>query len=379
LLADAERERFSPRLRDRGIDPHAARQVVRARDELLRIARRIHGARAEHPAEPDEETMLRWLLLAYPDRVVRRRGRDDTGVMVGGRGVRLDPTSVVRDSELFLALDPREDRRGGGSPSEARVRLASAIQVQWLEELFPDALRREGTVRFDAERQRAVSISSLWYRDLLLREDRNAKVDPSEASAALAESLRDRAGSFVREQEAAATWLARLDFLRCAMPEADWPALDDAALFDVIKDACSGKRTLQESRSVPLTPLLKRRLTGPQVRAMDELAPEFLTVPTGNKIRLSYEPGRPPVLAVRLQELFGWTESPRVAGGRVAVVLHLLGPNYRPVQVTDDLRSFWASAYFQVRKDLRARYPRHSWPDDPLSARPEAKGGRRSP
>ena len=110
--------------------------------------------------------------------------------MVGGRGVRLEPTSVVRDAEFFLALDPREDRRGG--TLEARVRTASAVRVEWLEELFPGSLRSERSVRFDPERGRALGITSLWYRDLLLREDRNAKVEPTEASAALADSLRPR-------------------------------------------------------------------------------------------------------------------------------------------------------------------------------------------
>jgi ATP-dependent helicase HrpB len=120
-------------------------------------------------------------------------------------------------------------------------------------------------------------------------------------------------------------------------------------------------------------------LTHAQGRLLDEQAPERLLVPSGHRARLEYAPSpdRPPVLAARLQELFGWTETPRVAAGRVAVVLHILGPNFRPVQITDDLRSFWASTYFQVRKDLRARYPRHAWPDDPLTARAEAKSGRK--
>jgi ATP-dependent helicase HrpB len=282
----------------------------------------------------------------------------------------------VRDAEFFLALDPREDRRGG--TLEARVRVASALQVEWLDELFPGSLRTERSVRFDPDRGRAVGVTSLWYRDLLLREDRNARVDPAEASQALAASLRSQAAELVRSDEAAATWLARLDLLRRAMPEAGWPALDDEALADVVADACSGRRTLEEVRQAPFASLVRNRVTHAQARLMDEHAPEALTVPSGNRIRLSYEPGRPPVLAVRLQELFGWTETPRLAAGRVAVTLHLLGPNFRPVQITDDLRSFWATTYFQVRKDLRARYPRHSWPDDPLTARPEAKGGRRS-
>ena len=106
--------------------------------------------------------------------------------------------------------------------------------------------------------------------------------------------------------------------------------------------------------------------------------PTLGQVITSTQVVLAYAPDRPPILAVRLQELFGWTETPRVAGGRVAVVLHLLGPNFRPVQITEDLRSFWATTYFQVRKDLRARYPKHSWPENPLTARAEAKG-KRSP
>jgi ATP-dependent helicase HrpB len=123
--------------------------------------------------------------------------------------------------------------------------------------------------------------------------------------------------------------------------------------------------------------LLRGQLAYPLDRVLEEQAPESIEVPTGNRIRLSYGKDEPPVLAVRLQELFGWTDTPRVAGGRVPVKLELLGPNYRPVQVTEDLRNFWATTYFQVRKDLRARYPKHSWPEDPLTATPQANGGRR--
>ncbi len=375
LLSEAERARFAARLRDQGVDPIAARRVARARDDYLRIARRLHGTIPG--GEPDEETMLRWILLAYPDRVVRRRGAEATGVMVGGRGVRLARESVVRDHEFFLALDPREDRRSPGSTLEARVRLASAVRVEWLEELFPEALRRERSIQFDEERQRAVGVNSVWYRDLLLREDRHSKVEPSEASEALAAALTKQALAFVQQDEAAAEWLARLEFLRCAMPEAGWPDFDEPMLAAVVAEACSGHRTAEEVRRTALAPLLRSRLPHAMARSMDELAPEGLTVPSGNRIRLSYPRDRPPVLAVRIQELFGWSQTPRLAGGRVAVVLHLLGPHFRPVQVTEDLQSFWATTYFQVRKDLRARYPKHSWPEDPLTARAEARGGRR--
>jgi ATP-dependent helicase HrpB len=143
----------------------------------------------------------------------------------------------------------------------------------------------------------------------------------------------------------------------------------------VIDLACSGRTSLEDLRDVPLRPLLEARLSHDQRRILEREAPESLVVPSGRRIRIQYEPGRPPILSVRLQELFGWRETPRIARGRVPLLLQLLGPNHRPVQITTDLQSFWNTAYHQVRKDLRARYPRHAWPEDPWTA--QAKGGLR--
>lgn len=376
LLAEAERRRFAPGLRSLGIDPLAARRVSQAADDLRRLAKRLAGP-PERAGEADEETLLRLIMLAYPDRVARRRSADPaSAVMVGGRGVRLAPESVVRDAELFLALDPREGRRG--ATLEARVRIASEVQAGWLEALFPNAVTRERSVSFDDQRGRAVALDTIRYRDLILRQDDHGAVSAADASAALAESLGRRALSFIRDDPAASAWLDRLDFLRTWLPETPWPVLGDAELAEIVAIACAGRRTVEAVRAVPLVPLLKGLLSHSQSRTLDEQAPETITVPSGSRLRLSYGPGRPPILSARIQELFGWTETPKVALNRVPVVLHLLGPHFRPVQITDDLRSFWATTYHQVRKDLRARYPRHSWPDDPLTARAEARGRHRS-
>lgn len=377
LLSEAEQARFAPSLRTRGIDPASARQVARARDELIRIGRRLlaAGETASLPGRDEDDLLLRLVLSAYPDRVARRRGADrSTGVMVGGRGVRLAPESVVHEAELFIALDPHEERRGGAL--QARVRLASAIQVEWLEQLFPTSIRRERSVSFDEGRQRASALQRTWYRGLLLRED-SVPALPHEASAVLADALCARAEEFFGNDPGAASWLSRVAFLKQAMPEEGWPELGGTALGELLASICSGKQSVDEVRRIPLVPLLRGVLTSRQARLLDQEAPETLTVPSGSRIRLTYPSTGPPVLAVRLQELFGWTDTPRLAAGRVGVLLHLLGPNFRPVQITDDLRSFWSNAYFQVRKDLRARYPRHAWPEDPPSAAPEAKGGRR--
>lgn len=373
LLRQAESARFAASLRDRQIDPSAARHVCRTRDQLLRIARRI---RCEHRPADRDQTLLKLPLLAYPDRVVRRRDSDPSGgAMVGGGGVRLAEESAVRDGELFVALDVRQDQRS--DHQESLVRIASTIRPQWLEELFAHCLRREQAVEFDPQRRQVVGVTRLWYRDLLLRQSAGGPVDPRQASTLLADVLRREARGIFEADEAAARLLARVDLLRRHMPEHRWPALDDAQLAQLLADASQGKRSIDDIRRSSLAALLRGLMPYPLDRLLDEHAPDAIQVPSGSRIRLTYSADRPPVLAVRLQEVFGWTDTPRVAAGRVRVLLHLLGPNYRPVQITDDLRSFWSTTYFQVRKDLRVRYPRHAWPEDPLTAKPQAKGGRK--
>jgi len=379
LLEQAERQNFSPSLKDSGLDLGTARQVIRVRDELLRIGQRLARSGKsgiQRNANDELETrLLKLPLLAYPDRVARRRGADPSGaVMVGGGGIRLLPESAVQKAEFFLALDARHDQRGQNR--QVLVRIASAIEVDWLEQLFPQSIRHERSVVFDSQRERVVGVDAVYYRDLLLREDGNAPIDPEQAAAVLAEAIRPRALELFNADESARNWLNRLAFLRQAMPEHPWPKLDAEELAELLASNAHGKRSLQELRQIPLLPLLQGTLPYPLNRDFEQFAPRDIEVPTGRRLTLQYDAGAKPVLAVRLQELFGWTQTPRIAGGRVPVLIHLLGPNYRPVQITEDLASFWATTYFQVRKDLRTRYPKHSWPEDPLTATPQAKGHR---
>jgi ATP-dependent helicase HrpB len=155
------------------------------------------------------------------------------------------------------------------------------------------------------------------------------------------------------------------------------PAGDDALLTELLKELCPHKRSFVELQAAPWLDWLKSRLTPAQLQAVERECPEKLEVPSGSQIKLEYHVGKPPVLAVRIQEIFTWTSTPRIAFGRVPVLLHLLAPNFRPQQVTDDLASFWATTYTIVRKELRRRYPKHAWPEDPLAAKPECKGGGR--
>jgi len=184
-------------------------------------------------------------------------------------------------------------------------------------------------------------------------------VDPVDAGKLLAATLNPRAAEIFAKDEHAAQLTARIEFLRKWMPEHPWPAIDPAQLIEA---ACAGKRAVDEIKPAEA---IRAQLQYPLDRLLDEHASETIEMPSGKRIHLKYEIGRPPILAARLQEFFGWRQTPRLAAGRAPVLLEILGPNYRPVQVTDDLASFWKNTYAQVRKDLRRRYPKHSWPEEP--------------
>jgi ATP-dependent helicase HrpB len=161
------------------------------------------------------------------------------------------------------------------------------------------------------------------------------------------------------------------------LPELQLPAFDDDELRAMLPWLSPGRRSFAELRDAPWLETLQGQLSYSQRQAVEREAPERLQVPSGSRLAIQYTVGRPPVLAVRIQEMFGLRETPRLAAGRVRVLLHLLAPNYRPQQVTDDLASFWSNTYPQVRKELQARYPKHAWPEDPWSALPERRPARR--
>ena len=389
-LHDAERAGFATHLSTYGIDVAAARHAALLRDQLIRIV--APGVRSGTTVEPEGDAVLQLSLLAFPDRVCRRRDADAaTATMVGGGGVRLAVESAVRSAPLFVALDARADERN--TRREALVRVASEIEPAWLEAHFPQSIRRERAAVYDPERGRVSGVARTWYRDLLLREDVTGSVDPAAAVAALRDALSPNAAEVIASNEAAAALLARASFLSATVPAGAWPQRDPPRVdpAEIVADACAAARC-REDVVRQLTPCIEARLGHAVLRFIADHAPTHVTVPTGNRIRLDWsravarttgahgaEPTEPrgPVLEVRLQELFGLVGTPRVALGRVPVVLHLLGPNYRPVQVTTDLAGFWSRTYPQVRKDLRARYPKHSWPEDPRTAAPQAKGSPR--
>lgn len=375
LLSLAERADFAPHLRDQQIDPAAARQVARTRDDLIRSIGLGRG-HAKPIGSDDEDSLLKLVLLAYPDRLCRRRSSSpDTATMVGGFGVKIAPTSTVTAANLFIAVDARDDART--NTRQAIANILSEVQEQWLEEMFPDLLTQTREVTFDDATGKVAATVITRFADLIIRERIDHHADPGDITAALAGLARKQAPALFANDKKAAQILERLTFLRHHMPERDWPICSDLELGEILADTCAGNRSLEQLKDQDLGELLLGHLDWKIRQALDEFAPETIAVPTGNRIRLEYSGIKQPALAVRLQEVFGWLATPRIAGGRVPLVMELLGPNYRPVQITSDLASFWRTTYFEVRKDLRVRYPKHAWPEDPLTATPEAKGRRR--
>ncbi len=345
------------------INVGAAHSIQRVCEQLVRMLRQELG-RATRSTLSSDETVMRSLLAAYPDRVARRRDIGSAkGLMVGGRGVRLDPRSTVLESPLFLCVDI------DAGDADAVVRQASAVEREWLP---AERLRMVDELFFHPSQQQVVARRRVYFDDLLLEESPTSVPDSDEAARLLYESARNQ-WEQVFAGESAAEFMTRVRCLANWMPDLGLPAFDREQLDDALRDLCRGRRSFSELRQAPWLAALQGQLTYQQLRAVESEAPERIEVPSGNRIRLTYEEGRPPVLAVRIQEIFGLRQTPRVAGGRVKVLLHLLAPNMRPQQVTDDLESFWANTYAVVRKELRRRYPKHAWPEDPLTASPTRK------
>jgi ATP-dependent helicase HrpB len=360
----------------------AAQFVLRARDQLARLLPSSVESEPAAPARSDlagtaashsaDEALFRALLAAFPDRVARRReAGSPRGVMVGGRGVRLAPGSGVTKPEFFVCVEV------DASQPESLVRQASVVQREWLPQ---ESLQVATQVYFDPGAERVLARRRLCYEDLVLEETPTSLPSDEEVARVLtAAAVAHPQCVLPPEDSPAGHFRTRVLCLRAWMPELQMPALDDAELGEVLAWLCHGCRSFADLRNADWVAALQGRLTPAQRHAVEREAPERLTVPSGSRVALRYEMNRPPVLAVRIQEVFGLRDTPRIAGGRVRVLLHLLAPNNRPQQVTDDLASFWANTYPQVRKELRARYPKHAWPEDPMSAAPERGPRRKRP
>lgn len=364
-LADAEGRGRAPRGADRG----AWERLRRTRDQLLRAAEAIgefDGPGDEH----DDDALVHALLAGLPDRLcVRRSPGSDRLRRIGDQGAVLDRRCPLPGHETLLALDLDVQDRA----SEPKVRLALPVPLSALPVVD------EVQLGFDEDRH-AVGARRVRAAFGLMLEDLGATAIPDmdAASRLLVEHAADRPELALRPSEDVRRLRSRMVFLRRVRPELELPPVP--SWLELLHAAAPGRRSFEELRRVDLHEVLLRGWTWQQRKILDDEAPEAISVPSGASIPLEWpeEGAGQPVLAARIQQLFGQKESPRVAAGRVAVVIHLLAPSGRPQQVTADLRSFWAGAYLEVRKELRARYPKHPWPEDPTLADATDRARRRA-
>jgi len=307
------------------------------------------------------------LALAYPDRIARQEaGNVRRYVLANGRGARLGDDSTLVGEPWLAVADLRFDAR------DSVIQRAAPCDPIFLEQTFPGHFTRERTRAFNLDTRAVEEVEERRFAAIVLERRTLPVARDEDAAALLAAGVVGLGLGSLPWSEALREWQARVVSLRTWCPELHLPDVSDAALAASVDEwltpLFSGKARLAELGVDALAQALYGRLDYAQRRLLDEQAPELITVPSGMQRKLTYTIGEAPVLAVKLQELFGLADTPRVARGRVPVVLHLLSPRQTPLQVTQDLRGFWERTYPEVKKEMKGRYPRHPWPDDPWTA-----------
>jgi ATP-dependent helicase HrpB len=347
-------------------------------ERTRRAARDLERAlRAQGPGPAAELSAGVLLAFAYPDRIGRRRpGGQGRYTLANGRGAAFAEGEALARQEFIVAVDLDDRER------EARILLAAPLPRAQLLEYCAERVQNAAEVVWDS-REQAVLARQVLKLDALTLEDKPLPEVPAEAArAAMLAGVRELGIAALPWDRDTRDLQARIEFMRRSRgaDSSDWPDVSDAALLAALEAWLApwleGVTRRAHLARLPLEQALRARLSYAQQRELEELAPTHLTMPTGSRIRVDYLDESAPAVAVRLQEVFGLAETPRLGRARVPVTLRLLSPAQRPVQVTRDLGSFWRGAYAEVRKDLRGRYPRHYWPEDPLAAAP-TRGPRR--
>ena len=356
--------------------------ALSAIEQAARGWRKRLGIRHGASGTPDALGVGNLLLHAFPDRVARQDSKDPRRYrLANGRGARLHEASTLFGEPWLVVTEARFDTR------DSLILAAAPFDPALLQHDYPQWFKRERVVRMNAN-DVFEAFEEVRF-DAIVLERRAVAVNAEDALPALLATARARGIAALPWNDAATRLRARVDWLRRAMPDAGLPDVADAALLDSLETwlapALHGKRKLDALSSEDLSNAFAGLLDWPQRKLLDAAAPDAITVPSGMTRKLDYaaathgnEAIASPVLAVKLQELFGLAETPRIANGRVPVMLHLLSPAGRPIQITQDLRGFWDRTYPEVKKELKGRYPKHPWPDDPWTAMPTHRAKRRS-
>ncbi|MDN5925291.1 MAG: ATP-dependent helicase HrpB, partial [Xanthomonadales bacterium] len=356
---------------------HGARQMTADTGKLAAIEQLARGwrqrlhLRDRASGVPGPHSIGNLLLHAFPDRVARMDTEHPLRYqLASGRGARLHENSALRGEPWLLAIDLRFDAR------DSLILAAAPMDPECLRRDYPQAFVERRVSRWNASRQAAEAHIEICYH-AIVHERRKVPLRDADASAALLDAIRQCGLDTLAWSEATTQWRMRVLCLRAWCPELNLPDLSNNALLATLETwllpFVTGKHRLGAISATDVSNALHALLDHPQRRAVDIEAPASLRVPSGREHAIAYQVDTAPVLAVKLQELFGLVDTPCIAHGKVPLTLHLLSPARRPIQVTQDLKSFWERTYPEVKKELKGRYPKHPWPDDPWTATPTAR------
>ena len=355
-----------------GVDPSALRVIQReSRNHLQQLQ---SAAGSQSLTSPDQLSMasqvdlsLCGLLLsfAYPDRIGQKRG-EGAFLLSGGRGAAMNSGQPLERSTYIVAA-VIDDRAGQG-----KIQLAAALEESHLLKYHASSISEESEVYWDSDSGSVKARSRTRFGSLIIKEMSHNRPSAEEVEEVLMRVIAAQGLDVLPWEKGVLQLRQRMMFMHSLRK--DWPDVSNESLIDRLdvwlRPYLHGMRSLRDLGRIPLSRALEGMLDWNQRQTLDKEAPTHLTVPSGSRVPVDYDNPAAPVLAVRLQEMFGQIDTPMLGGGRIPVVLHLLSPARRPMQVTSDLASFWRSTYFEVKKDLKGRYPKHYWPDDPLQAVP---------
>ncbi|MHC9214038.1 ATP-dependent helicase HrpB [Serratia marcescens] len=336
------------------------------RQRAAQLAKRL----PQRAGQVDVELAPRLLASAFADRIAQRRGQDGRYLLANGMGAAMNQDEALSRAPWLIVPSLLQ---GHNSP-DARILLALPVDIEALAAQLPAMVMQRTAVEWDEEKGTLRAWKRQQIGRLTLRAQPLAKPADEELQQALLDWVRAQGLAVLNWEGAAEQLRVRLQCAQAWLPEAEWPAMDEepllAALDQWLLPSLNGVRDLRGLKQVNLAEALSRLLDWQQKQRLDNALPTHYTVPTGSRLPIRYEAGKPPALAVRLQEMFGEQRSPMLAEGRIPVVLELLSPAHRPLQITGDLAAFWQGAYREVQKEMKGRYPKHVWPDDPATAVP---------
>jgi ATP-dependent helicase HrpB len=355
------REHGPDKSRRLGIRYAVAQQVAQLFEQFVEIARAEGLVATKRVDEFDAEALGKCMLVGFSDHLARRI---DSGTLrcdlVHRRHGVLARESVVQKSPLLVAGEIREIQ---GRDDELIVLLSqvTSVREEWLRELFPNDFRETDLVYFDSATRRVRSRRDVIFRDLILQSARIETPPPEKASEILTKEVIDGRCPLANWTHEVDQWIARVNCLANWLPELRLPVINQEARFYLIQQICHDALSYKEIKDRPVCPVVRAWLSNAQQAQLDRFAPERFELPNGRRNKLQYSEGQSPVLAARIQDLYGIEGSLTICRGRIPVIVHVLSPSHRPIQITQDLSTFWKEAYPKIKQELRRKYPKHEW------------------